>query len=91
MGGKESFQGKSSSDAKLFLAEDFKSIHKQVTGEELLLERGDDEYGVGLLLKAGVMGYPQVVGVRPGSAADVGGVRVDVVCIRFSVAAVVQG
>ena len=57
------------------LAESLKSIHRQATGEELGFDWSGREYGVGLLLKAGAMGYPQVVGVKQGSAAEAGGVR----------------
>ena len=52
-----------------------KSIHRQATGEELGIDWTGREYGVGLLLKAGAMGYPQVVGVKHGSSAEAGGVR----------------
>jgi hypothetical protein len=50
-------------------------VRKQVTGEEFTVGECGDLFGVGLMLKAGAMGYPEVVGVRQGSAADAGGVR----------------
>ncbi len=48
-----------------------------MTGEVFMVGEcaSGDLFGVGLMLKAGAMGYPEVVGVRQGSAAEAGGVR----------------
>jgi hypothetical protein len=57
------------------LAEDLRSIHKEITGETLSFRASESKFGIGLMMKDGPMGYPHIVGVRQGSAADNGGVR----------------
>ena len=56
------------------LEKQLKGVYEQMTCEELMLANDEDLFGVGIMLKAGPMGYPQIAGVRAGSAAEAGGV-----------------
>jgi hypothetical protein len=56
------------------LEQQLHGVYEEMTCDELLLENDKDLFGVGIMLKAGPMGYPQIAGVRAGSAAEAGGV-----------------